>query len=105
MTLTVNRTVVEYNFSPLLFISLFVLVLLSIVAIFYLYITARNRERLALIDKGMDPNLARGDFWAKMGIIGGGAGLGLMGGGLLDTEYGPLLAILLAGTGTQHFKR
>ena len=89
----------EANFSPLLLVSLVVLVLLSIVAIFYLYITAKNRERLALIAKGMDPNLARGDFWTKMGIIGGGTGLGLMADGILGTSYGPLMAILLAGAG------
>ena len=83
----------------LLIILVAVLVLMSIVAIFYLYITARNRERLALIERGMDPNLARSDFWSQVGIIGGGIGAGLIVGDLLPGPYGPLLAILFAGAG------
>lgn len=91
----------QNNFlSPLLFILIFVLVLLSIVAIFYLYITAKNRERLALIEKGMDPNLSRSDFWIQVGIIGGGIGAGLIVGDYLPrSTYGPLIAILFAGAG------
>lgn len=85
--------------TPLLFVLIFVLVLLSIVAIFYLYITAKNRERLALIEKGMNPNLSRSDFWPQVGIIGGGIGAGLIAGDLLSVNYGPLLAILFAGAG------
>ena len=86
--------------SPVLFILLFVLVLMSIVAIFYLYITARNRERMALIEQGMDPNLSRSDFWPHVGIIGGGVGAGLMVGDLIPhSTYGPLFAILFAGAG------
>jgi hypothetical protein len=87
-------------FSPLLFILLIVLVLLSIVAIFYLYISARSRERLALIEKGMNPNLARSDFWPQVGIIGGGSAAGLIVGDLLPhSTYGPLFAIVFAGAG------
>jgi len=79
---------------------LIVLVLMSIVAIFYLYITAKNRERLALIEKGMDPNLSRSNFWPQVGIIGGGSAAGLIVGDLLPhSTYGPLLAILFAGAG------
>ena len=91
----------QNNFiSPLLFILVILLVLLSIVAIFYLYITARNRERLALIEKGMDPNLARSDFWTQAGIIAGGAAAGLIVGDLLPhSTYGPLLALIFAGGG------
>ena len=37
---------------------------MSIVAIFYLFITAKNRERLALIEKGMDPKVK--DFGRMM---------------------------------------
>jgi hypothetical protein len=86
--------------SPLLFVLLIVLVLLSIVAIFYLYITARSRERLALIEKGMNPNLARSDFWPQVGIIGGGSAAGLIVGDLLPrSTYGPLFAIVFAGAG------
>lgn len=85
--------------TPLLFVLIFVLVLLSTVAIFYLYITAKNRERLALIEKGMNPNLSRSDFWPQVGVIGGGIGAGLIAGDLLKVNYGPLLAILFAGAG------
>ena len=77
-----------------------VLILLSIVAIFYLYITAKNRERLALIERGLNPNLARSDFWPQVGIIGGGIGAGLIVGDLMPrSTYGPLLAIVFAGAG------
>jgi hypothetical protein len=91
----------QNNFlSPLLFVLVFVLVLLSIVAIFYLYITAKNRERLALIAKGMDPNLSRSDFWPQVGIIGAGVCTGLMVGDLVKGgTYGPLIGILFAGAG------
>jgi hypothetical protein len=86
--------------SPLLFVLVVVLVLLSIVAILYLYITAKNRERLALIEKGMDPNLSRSDFWLQVGIIAGGISTGLIVGDLLPySTYGPLFAILFAGAG------
>ncbi|MEO7801698.1 MAG: hypothetical protein ABIR81_06850 [Ginsengibacter sp.] len=90
----------QNNFlSPFLFILIIVLVLLSIVAIFYLSITAKSRERLALIEKGMNPNLARSDFWAQAGIIGAGIALGLVFGDLVNSNYGPLFAILFPGAG------
>ena len=91
----------QNNFlSPLLFVLVFVLILLSIVAIFYLYITAKSRERLALIAKGMDPNLSRSDFWPQVGIIGAGVCSGLMVGELVKGgAYGPLIGILFAGAG------
>ena len=85
-------------FSPFLVLLVIVLVLMSIVAIFYLFITAKNRERLALIEKGMDPNLSRSDFWLQVGIIGVGSSAGLMIGDLISS-YGPLVAILFAGAG------
>jgi|SRR5215203_3204714 len=86
--------------SPLLFILVIVFILLSIVAIFYLYISAKNRERLALIERGMNPNLARSDFWPQVGIIAGGAAAGLIIGDLLPhSTYGPLVAIVFAGAG------
>lgn len=91
----------QNNFvSPFLFILIIVLVLLSIVAIFYLSITAKSRERLALIEKGMNPNLARSDFWIQAGIIGGGIGAGLIFGDWMpNSTYGPLFAIIFAGGG------
>ena len=86
--------------SPLLFILVIVLILLSIVAIFYLYISAKNRERLALIERGMNPNLARSDFWPQVGITAGGSAAGLIIGDLLPhSTYGPLVAIVFAGAG------
>ncbi len=91
----------QNNFlSPILFVLVIVLVLMSIVAIFYLYITAKNRERLALIEKGMNPNLSRSDFWPQVGIIGGGIGAGLIVGDWMPhSTYGPLLALLFSGAG------
>jgi len=83
----------------LLFMLVFVLALLTIGAISYLYITAKNKERMALIEKGMDPNLARSDFWIQLGIIAGGIGAGLMFGDIIHSTYGPLFAILFAGGG------
>jgi low temperature requirement protein LtrA len=91
----------QNNFlSPFLLILVLVLILMSIVAIFYLYITAKNRERMALIERGMNPNLARGDFWIQVGIIGGGVAAGLMFSEIIPhSTYGPLFAILFAGVG------
>lgn len=93
--------IMQNNFlSPVLLVLVVVLVLLSIVTIAYLYITAKNRERLALIEKGMNPNLSRSDFWPQVGIIGGGIGAGLIVGDLMPhSTYGPLLAIIFAGAG------
>lgn len=81
------------------FFLLIVLILLTIFGIFYLYVSSKNKERLALIEKGMDPNLAKGDFWIQVGIIGGGAALGLMFSGIINSTYGPLMAIFFAGAG------
>ncbi len=78
---------------------LIVLVLLTIFGIMYLYITSKSKERLALIERGMDPNLAKSDFWVQIGIIGGGAALGLMVGDKIPGGYGPLVAIFFAGGG------
>jgi len=102
MQVSNNKTLIMHtNFlSPILLVLVIVLVLLSIVTIFYLYITAKNRERLALIEKGMNPNLSRSDFWPNVGIIGGGIGAGLIFGDWMpNSTYGPLLAILFAGAG------
>jgi hypothetical protein len=85
--------------TEFLFILLGILILLTVFGIFYLYISSKSKERLALIEKGMDPNLANTDFWLQVGIIGGGAALGLMTAGLLSSTYGPLIAIFFAGAG------
>ena len=91
------------NNNPAFFamvLLLIVLVLITIFGIMYLHITSKSKERLALIENGMDPNLARSDFWAQIGIIAGGAALGLIGGDKLPGGYGPLLSIILAGVGS-----
>jgi hypothetical protein len=80
-------------------VLLFVLVLLTIFGIAYLYITSKNKERMALIERGMDPNLAKSDFLTQIGIIGGGAALGLITADIMPGKYGPLVAILFAGAG------
>jgi len=85
--------------GSIVFALLIVLVLLTIFGIFYLYISSKSKERLALIEKGMDPNLAKGDFWIQVGIIGGGAALGLIVSGIFASTYGPLIAIFFAGAG------
>ena len=84
---------------PLLLVLVVALVLVSVVAIFYLQITAKNRERLALIEKGMNPNLSRSNFWPQVGIMTGGFFGGLMISDLLNFNGGPLLGMLLAGAG------
>ena len=81
--------------GSLLFVLLIVLVLLTIFGIFYLYVTSKSKERMALIEKGMNPNLARSDFWIQIGIIAAGAPLGL----ILGNSYGPLLGFMFAGIG------
>jgi len=85
--------------SSVVFILLIILTLLTVFGIFYLYINSKNKERLALIEKGMDPNLANSDFWLQVGIIGGGAALGLITAGIMSSMYGPLVAILFSGAG------
>lgn len=80
-------------------VLLIVLVLLTIFGIAYLYITSKSKERLALIERGMDPNLANSDFWVQIGIIGGGAAFGLIAGDKIPGGYGPLMAIIFAGGG------
>src|SRR5665213_2647583 len=89
------------NFSSIsfFFILLIILALLTVFGIAYLYITSKTKERLALIEKGMDPNLARSDFWLQVGIIAGGAAFGLIAGDLIPGKYGPLVAIFFAGAG------
>lgn len=90
-----NLSAAEFYFIVLLF----VLVLLTIFGIAYFYIASKSKERLALIEKGMDPNLAKSDFWTQMGIIGGGAAFGLIAGDKVPGGYGPLVAIFVAGAG------
>ncbi|MCW3110207.1 MAG: hypothetical protein JWQ09_4713 [Segetibacter sp.] len=80
-------------------VLLIILVLLTIIGIVYLYINSKTKERLALIEKGMDPNLAKSDFLTQVGIIGAGLAAGLILGDYLPTKYGygPLVGIIVAG--------
>ena len=87
--------------DPTLLVLLIVLVLLTVFGITYLYISTKSKERLALIEKGMDPNLAKSYFLTQLAIIGIGFAVGLMVGDYLPTKYGygPLVGILFAGVG------
>jgi len=83
-------------------VLLVVLVLVTIFGIAYVSITSKTKIRLALIEKGMDPNLARSDFWIQVGVIAAGFCLGLIIGDLLPYKlgtYGPLLGFVFAGAG------
>lgn len=79
-----------------LVVLLFILVLLTIIGVVYLYISSKTKERLALIEKGMDPNLARNDFLTQVVIIGGGFAAGLILADKIGSNYGPLVGILIA---------
>jgi hypothetical protein len=85
--------------SLFFFALLTILLLLTLFGIVYLYISSRSKERLALIEKGMDPNLARSDFWIQAGIVGAGSALGLIIANILPGSYGPLAGIMFAGAG------
>jgi hypothetical protein len=85
--------------SSFFLVMLIVLILLTIFGIVYIYVTSKTKERMALIEKGMDPNLAKSDFWIQVGIIAAGSALGLIVSDLIPGKYGPLVAILFAGTG------
>lgn len=88
-----------FNGSSVISFLLLALIALTVFGIFYLYISSKSKERLALIEKGMDPNLANSDFWLQLGIIGGGAAFGLIFSGIISSTYGPLIAIFFAGAG------
>ena len=87
------------SFSSFFFILLIILVLLTVFSIVYLFITSKTKERLALIEKGMDPNLAKSDFWIQVGILAGGSAFGLIAGDIIPGKFGPLVAIFFAGAG------
>jgi hypothetical protein len=84
-------------FSSTLFFLIVVLVLATIFGIFYLYFTTRNRERMALIEQGLDPNLANSDFWVIVALIAVGMAGGLIIADLLPGGYGPLMGFIVAG--------
>ena len=89
----------------MLLVLVVVLILLTVFGIFYLYITSKSRERMALIEKGMDPNLAKSHFLTQVAIIAAGFSVGLVTGDYLPTKfgYGPLIGILFASAGLIFF--
>ena len=60
---------------------------------------------MALIERGIDPNLAKGHFLTQAAIIAGGLCAGLITGDYLPTKfgYGPLIGILFASAGLIFF--
>lgn len=63
----------------------------SIFGIVYVYITARNRERMSMIDKGVDPSIFTtkkkyANMTLKFGMLLVGIALGILVGSLID-EY------------------
>lgn len=91
----------------------FIVFFLSIFGVFYLHITTRHRERMAMIEKGVDPALfssirlpqpPKGSrsgsgfkFSLKSGMLIIGIGIGfvisVLFNGVLDREFYPLLVI------------
>ncbi len=63
----------------------------SVFGILYIYITARNRERMSMIDKGVDPSIFTAkrnysNMTLKFGMLLVGVALGILVGSLID-EY------------------
>lgn len=65
-----------------------------IAAVWYVYLTTRNKERMALIEKGADPSLFKSrppmlngfsSFTLKAGLFFIGIGLGVVVGNILNT--------------------
>ncbi|MBN2638658.1 MAG: hypothetical protein JXR65_06180 [Bacteroidales bacterium] len=97
----------------IVFISLFIVVF----GIFYLHYSTRNKERLALIEKGQDVSLFYGDKTQKtspvwkiiilnLGLISIGVGLGIFVGalftqmmGMMDKTAYPAFVFLFSGIG------
>ncbi len=91
----------------------FVVFFLSLFGVFYMYITTRNRERMAMIEKGVDPTLfatlrqprsqrgggagTRMKFTLKAGMFAIGLGIGfvvsVLFDGMLDHRVFPLLVL------------
>jgi len=67
------------------------IVFASIFGMVYVWLTTRNKERLALIEKGADASLwnikrsNRANYTLKIGMLAVGIGIGVLVGSLLDT--------------------
>lgn len=95
-------------------IAIMAIIFGSIFGVFYLYISSRNKERLALIEKGADASIfnlgKRGSSWKvivlNLAFLLMGIGLGIFLANLLDTYSSlddeavyPALIFLMAGLG------
>ena len=74
-----NSTSIHYLMEPISWLGFFAAIILS----FYFYLRFRNKERMALIEKGVDVSeiFKRRDFtfkfpWLRIGILALGIGLG-----------------------------
>ena len=73
-------------------ILIVLIIFLSLFGIFYVFISTRNKERMALIEKGADVSLFAtkkknfANLTLKFGMLAVGVGIGLLIGSLLD-EY------------------
>ncbi len=91
------------NFPPLFVLTLAVLFCGTAFGIAYLYFTARTRERLALIAKGLDPNTFRPRRTnLKYGLLISSVVLGMLVGDLIGREpfgypIGVPLGVILGG--------
>lgn len=79
--------------------SVFIALFLVIFGIFYLYFSTRNKERLALIEKGADATIFMSSekrkaapFWKililNLGLLAVGIGVGILLGSLLSYNFG-----------------
>lgn len=81
----------------------------AVFGIVYMYLTTRNRERMALIEKGANAEMFNktkdGKWWLKFGIVGVGVGIGILLGNVLiqaglDQEIAmPSMIFICAGLG------
>lgn len=65
---------------------------IALAVVLYVFIQARHRERMAMIEKGFDASLLQGDISSrtgkfgalKIGIVAIGVGVGLLAGSILE---------------------
>ncbi|PSR55615.1 hypothetical protein AHMF7605_19940 [Adhaeribacter arboris] len=87
-------------FGPVLIVIVAILFFGTIFGICYLYFTSRTRERLALVERGLDPNFFRPRRTAlKYGMVIFSVVLGMTLGDLIPFRYpvGVPLGVMLGG--------
>ena len=95
MSLKVKTQVLNYNFFKMEELIGFIAFFAMVFGIMYLFFTTRNKERMALIEKGADASLFnmgktqksalnRTMFALKTGMLLIGIGLGIIAGAILD---------------------